>query len=106
MRRVMVRYKVKPDRATENEALVRAVYEELQRTQPAGLHYATFALDDGVSFVHLSSIETEDGRNPLSEVEAFARFQEGIGDRCQEAPTVVQLREIGSFRFHGDESAR
>jgi len=99
MRRVMVRYKVKPDRAAENEALVRAVYEELQRTQPAGLHYATFALDDGVSFVHLSSIETEDGRNPLSEVEAFARFQEGIGDRCEEAPVVAQLREIGSFQW-------
>ena len=74
MRRIMVRYKVKPDRAAENEELVRAVYEELQRTQPAGLHYATFALEDGVSFVHLSSIDTEDGRNPLSDVEAFARF--------------------------------
>ena len=99
MRRVMVRYKVKPDRAGENEALVRAVYEELQRTRPAGLHYATFALDDGVSFVHLSSIETEDGRNPLADVEAFARFQEGIGDRCEEAPAVAQLREIGSFQW-------
>ena len=55
MRRVMVRYKVKPDRAAENEALVRAVYEELARTPPAGLRYATFALDDGVSFVHLSA---------------------------------------------------
>jgi hypothetical protein len=99
MRRVMVRYKVKPDRAAENEALVRAVYEELQRTRPAGLHYATFALDDGVSFVHLSSIETEDGRNPLADVEAFARFQEGIGDRCEEAPAVAQLREIGSFQW-------
>ncbi len=97
MRRVMVRYKVKPDRAAENEALVRAVYEELQRTQPAGLRYATFALDDGVSFVHLASVDTEDGRNALSEVEAFARFQEGIGDRCEEAPVVVPLREIGSF---------
>jgi hypothetical protein len=95
----MVRYKVKPDRAAENEALVRAVYEELQRTRPAGLHYATFALDDGVSFVHLSSIETEDGRNPLADVEAFARFQEGIGDRCEEAPAVAQLREIGSFQW-------
>jgi hypothetical protein len=34
MRRVMVRYKVKPDRAAENEQLVRAVYEELRRTEP------------------------------------------------------------------------
>jgi L-rhamnose mutarotase len=97
MRQVMVRYKVKPDRAAENEALVRAVYEELARTQPAGLQYATFALEDGVSFVHLASVDTEDGRNALSEVEAFARFQEGIADRCEEAPVVAQLREIGSF---------
>ena len=97
MRRVMVRCEVKPDRAAENEELVRAVYEELDRTQPAGLHYATFALQDGVSFVHLSCIDTEDGRNPLSDVEAFARFQDGIGDRCVQGPVVAQLREIGSF---------
>jgi L-rhamnose mutarotase len=99
MRRVMVRYKVKPDRAAENEALVRAVYEELARTQPAGLHYATFALEDGVSFAHLSTLDTEDGRNPLSEVEAFARFQAGIGERCEEGPVVAQLREVGSYRW-------
>ena len=97
MRRVMVRYEVKPGRTAENEELVRAVYEELARTAPEGLRYATFRLDDGVGFVHLA--ETEDGRNPLADVEAFARFQEGIGDRCEEAPTVAQLREIGSFQW-------
>jgi hypothetical protein len=102
----MVRYKVKPDRAAENEQLVRAVYDELHRTQPAGLRYATFQLEDGVSFVHLSTSEAPDGRNPLSDVEAFARFQEGIGARCDEPPTVTELREVGSFRFHGDESVQ
>jgi hypothetical protein len=106
MRQVMVRYRVKPDRVAENEELVRAVYDELRRTEPMGLRYATFRLDDGVSFVHLSFIDGEDGRNPLSEVQAFARFQEGIGERCDEAPTVTPLREIGSFRFHDDESLR
>ena len=54
MRQVMVRYKVKPDRVAENEALVRAVYEELAATEPAGLRYATFRLEDGVTFVHLA----------------------------------------------------
>jgi quinol monooxygenase YgiN len=95
----MVRYKVKPDRAAENEELVRAVYDELQRTEPTGLRYATFALGDGVSFVHLSSTETEDGHNPLSQVKAFRRFQENVADRCDEAPVVTELREIGSFHL-------
>jgi hypothetical protein len=101
MRRIMVRYKVKPDRVAENEELVRAVYEELHRIEPAGLRYATFRLGDGVSFVHLSSVETEDGGNPLSQVQAFARFQESIGERCEEAPVVSELSEIGSFRLFG-----
>lgn len=97
MRHVMVRYKVKPDRAAENEELVRAVYEELDGTRPPGFRYATFQLSDGVSFVHLASVETEDGHSPLSEVTAFRRFQENIGDRCEEAPVATELREIGSF---------
>jgi hypothetical protein len=98
MRQVMVRYKVKPDRAAENVELVRAVYDELERTDPTGLRYATFQLDDGVSFVHLASTDTADGHNPLSDSKAFGRFQENIGDRCDEAPIVTELREIGSFR--------
>src|SRR5918996_1641965 len=54
MRRVMVRYRLKPERVEENEVLVRAVYEELEGTRPEGLRYATFKLEDGVSFVHLA----------------------------------------------------
>jgi hypothetical protein len=92
----MVRYKVKPDRVEENEQLVRAVYDELAATGPAGLRYATFRLDDGVSFVHIASVEGE--RNPLAEVEAFARFQADVRDRCGEPPVVTELHEVGSYR--------
>ncbi|HEY0364261.1 MAG TPA: hypothetical protein VGC83_18430 [Solirubrobacteraceae bacterium] len=103
MRQVMVRYTVKPDRVEENEALVRAVYDELHRTAPPGLRYATFRLADGVSFVHLSATETDDGRNPLVDLQAFARFQEAIGERCDQPPVVTELQEIGSYRVLGEE---
>jgi hypothetical protein len=96
MRQVMVRYTVKPDRAEENEQLVRAVYDELAATGPAGLRYATYRLDDGVSFVHVATVE--DGSNPLAEVEAFARFQEGVRDRCAVQPVVTELHEVGAYR--------
>ncbi len=98
MRQVMVRYKVKPDRVEENEALVRAVYEELASVAPEGLRYATFRLEDGVSFMHLA-IQTEDGQTPLAKLDAFQRFQENIGDRCDERPAVTDLRTIGSYRL-------
>jgi hypothetical protein len=102
MRRTIVSYSVKPDRAEENEKLVRAVYEELRRTEPTGLRYATFRLADGVGFVHLASVETEDGESPLSKIKAFKEFQKDIEDRTDEAPVATELREIGSYRLFGD----
>ena len=101
MKQVMVRYKVKAERAAENAELVRAVYAELNETKPTGLRYATFRLEDGVSFVHLASHDSEDGQSPLSEVQSFQRFQAHIDDRCEEGPVVTEIREIGSYRFLG-----
>ena len=102
MRRVLVRYKVKPDQAATNAELVRAVYEELARTRPADFRYATFQLDDGVSFMHLSLQASE--ANPLTKTAAFQRFQENIRDRCEEPPVVVELTEVGSYNFFGEAS--
>ena len=98
MTRVMVRYKVKPDRVAENEELIRAVYAELDRDRPEGLGYATFRLDDGVSFVHVASIEDEGG-TLLTDVDAFRRFRTDLNERCEEPPVRAELSEVGSFRL-------
>ncbi len=102
MRRVIIRYKVKPDRVSENEKLVRAVYEELHQASPAGFMYATFRLEDGQTFVHLAS--HDDGSNPLSGIVAFGRFQEDIAGRCEEPPQVTEMHEIGSYHLFGGET--
>ncbi|HEA69578.1 MAG TPA: hypothetical protein ENI07_22615 [Desulfobacterales bacterium] len=98
MKIVMVRYKVKADRAKENADYIKKVFEELKQTNPAGLRYASFRLEDGVSFVHFASIETDDGENPLLQIAAFKTFQEGIKERCEEPPVVAALDEVGSYR--------
>jgi len=59
MKRVLVRYRVKPELVEENERLVRDVYAELASADPDGLRYATFKLDDGVSFVHVAFHDDE-----------------------------------------------
>ena len=99
MRRVVVRYKVKSDRADENEGLIQRVFEELVQTMPEGLRYASFKGEDGVTFVHFASIETDDGVNSLDNSPAFKVFQEGIRDRCEVPPEAVPLEEIGSYQF-------
>lgn len=97
MRQVMVRYKVKPEHAARNEELARSVYEELHQSAPDGIRYATFALEDGVSFVHFGSFDDESVDNPLMEVAAFRAFAENIGERCDEPPHVIELRPVGSY---------
>jgi hypothetical protein len=103
MKRVMARYTVMPDRAAENEELVRAVYEELHETRPEGLRYATFKLVDGVSFVHFAEHD-EDGPNQLTQLASFKRFQEGIAERCDEPPVVSEVSTIGAYRLFGESS--
>ena len=72
MKRVMVRYTVKPDLVTDNARLIAAVFAQLEREKPAGLRYASFMHGD--SFVHIASIEAADGSNPLVALDAFKQF--------------------------------
>ena len=101
MKRMMVRYKVKADRVAENERYVTNVFEQLNREKPPGLRYATFKLDDGVSFVHIVSHEATDGSNALTELSAFNAFTAGMRDRCEEPPVATDLQEVGSYAFFG-----
>ena len=99
MKKVIVRYKVHSDRGQENTEFVKAVFEELKAKTPSGIRYATFVADDGVSFTHIASIETEDGSNPLAETDAFKAFQAGIRDRCEIPPSATTVTLVGSYRF-------
>ena len=101
MKRMIVQYKVKPDRAAENQQFIERVFAELRATSPAGVRYVAFKGSDGVSFVHVVSIETETGENPLDQSPAFQAFQAGIGDRFAEQPTFTTLDEVGSYRVFG-----
>jgi hypothetical protein len=102
MSTVVVRYQTKPERADENQKLVEQVFEELRRQAPVGLRYATFRLDDGVSFVHIAAVDTADGSNPLAALPAFAEFTAGIADRCVEPPAARDATLVGSYRLYSD----
>jgi hypothetical protein len=91
----VIRYKTKPEAAAENERLIRAVFAELAAKQPEGLSYTALRLADGVSFIHVATIDGE--VNPLSASAAFADFQSGIGDRCEEGPSPSDATIIGAY---------
>jgi hypothetical protein len=101
MKRVLVQYKVKAEKAEENINYIKNVFAELKEKSPEGLKYASFRQPDGVSFVHIASIETTDGKNPLSESAAFKEFQKEIKERCEIPPSAIDLSEVGSYNFFG-----
>ena len=93
----LIRYRTKPDQADANAKLVEAVYAELHRTRPDGVSYATFRLNDEVTFVHVVQVRQEP--NPLLAVKAFGEFQVGIADRVDHGPVTEELTEVGSYQF-------
>jgi hypothetical protein len=97
MPKVVVRYKVKPERVEENQHLIERVFAELAEAAPEGLRYASFRLEDGVSFLHVASIDVKDGSNPLGAIEAFAEFTRDIAERCDEPPTAQTAALVGSY---------
>lgn len=91
----VIRYTTHPESAAENERLIRAVFAELAKEDPGGLHYAAFRLEDGVSFLHVAVVDGAD--NPLTASPAFAAFQAGLKDRCAAGPVPVDAAVVGSY---------
>ena len=99
MSAVIVRYRVKAGRSEENAELVRAVYAELAEQAPPGFRYATFQLEDGVTFVHVAFM-AEGTEAPLPQLPAFQRFTEAIAERCDDPPQTTRLAApVGSYGF-------
>jgi hypothetical protein len=100
---VIVRYETKPDRADENQRLVEKVFAELAEHQPDSFRYASFRLEDGVSFIHVVT-ETDGGSKPMSlaDLPAFQEFQREIADRCAVQPAAQGATIVGAHRFFAD----
>ena len=92
----MVRYKTTEAHAAANVALVHAVFNELRSRAPVGLRYASYRLGDGVTFVHIATLETPD-ENPLAVLPSFKAFQAQLKDRCVEPPVVTELSAVDSY---------
>src|SRR5262245_55971377 len=98
---VVVRYRTKPERADENQQLVEKVFAELDEMHATGFAYASFRLEDGVSFMHV--VVEEDGAQSVSlaDVPAFQQFLAGIADRCDEPPVASGATVVGAHRMLG-----
>ena len=105
----VVRYRTKADRADENQALIEKVFGELDDRGTQGLRYASFRLADGVSFVHVASVDTDDGTNPLTrDARRSASSSATSPTAARRARSASDATLVGSygFGFDGAEAGR
>ena len=98
MKRTLIRYKTKPERTAENEALIKAVFAELDANAPEGLRYMSLKLADD-TFVHFVENDAKDPAGVLQSLPAFQAFQNGIRDRCSEPPQSGEVTIVGNYRM-------
>jgi hypothetical protein len=91
----IIRYTTHPEHADENARLISAVFAALADAKPAGVHYAAFRLDDGVSFMHVVTLDGE--VNPLNDLPAFQEFQANIMNRVAAPPVTVSTTVVGNY---------
>jgi hypothetical protein len=94
---VMIRCKVRPDGAEASLESFREVYEEMRSVQPKGLRYATFQLEDRVTFVSFAEMESP---QVLQQLEVFQRLRATPAEQFDEPPVLTMLHEVGSYGFH------
>lgn len=94
----VIRYRVKADKAGDNQRSVEAVFGELHAASPDGLRYLSVRLDDG-TFIHL--VEAGDS-GKLTGLPAFKSFQQQLEDRCLDKPVACTATVIGNYRMIGE----
>jgi hypothetical protein len=99
MMATVVQYRVKPERADENQHLIEAVFADLEQRDAKGFTYKVFRLEDDVSFVHVV-VEHDDVDKPdsLQDVPAFQAFVSEIADRCDVFPVAKGATVVGGWR--------
>lgn len=97
MKTVMVRYKLRPGQAAENERLIGAVFAQLADEQPESTSYQVFRLPDGLSFIHIACIPDGANPHPITSLRAFKQFVIGIKDRAEEGPETTEISAVGKY---------
>jgi len=78
MKAVKVQYTVKPEYVEQNKANIRKVMEALRSNPIPGMHYASFTLDDGQTFVHINMAKDQETLSRLNDAKEFGEFRAAL----------------------------
>jgi len=94
----LIRYRTRPERADANQALVQAVFAELQSQQPEEFRYLVLRAP-GDTFLHLVTAEPGKDTASLTSLPSFREFQRELSERCVEQPVPGEVTIVGNHRM-------
>lgn len=95
---IVVTYTLKPEAMDEHVALIDGVFAELAASARTDVSYQVLRLSDGISFIHISTSDTPNGANPLTELASFKAFSTGLPQRVATKPAPAPADIIGAYR--------
>jgi hypothetical protein len=97
MKIVKVTYTTRLEFAEQNQANIKTVMTDLQKTQPAGINYKACVGGDGKTFTHFAFFKSDEDQKYLNELPSFKHFQEQLKSSGLEvAPAQELLNLVGS----------
>ena len=99
MKAVMVQYTVKPEYSDQNKANIRRVMEAIRANPIPGMRYASFTLDDGLTFVHINMGKDAETLSKIGEVKEFGEFQAALGASGPTSPPKAENLELVNAGF-------
>ena len=94
---VVVTYEIKPASKDVHIGLINEVFEQLKLNNLKDVDYKVFCLNDGVTFTHISTFQSEDGSNPIVKLKAFQDFSKSLSDRVVSPPKVETVTLVGDY---------
>jgi len=91
---IVVTYQIKPLLKDIHLGLINEVFEQLKIAKLDNFDYKVLCSKDGVTFTHISTFQSEDGSNPISQLKAFQDFGSSLQDRVVSPPKVESLNLV------------
>lgn len=99
MEHLLMRYRIKPAELEHHLELLRTVYADLNASDPGGLHWISYQLDDPHEFVELAFAPELPG--PLPTMDSFRRYRADLEARC-ESRSATELQPVAHYGLPTD----
>jgi len=94
MKIVRVHYTTTAEFAPRNQENIRGIVNELKELNHPGIHYSTYLLPDGKTFMHLDHFENEEAHQTLIELNSFKKFDEELWASQLEVEPKLELLSL------------